>query len=168
MRQGTRLSIRVSVSAAFLVVVASLAVTGLGQIESRSQTKSQTPSPGAGQESPPDDIPLCTGALPVPSAGHEASHAKPHSHSVTLSWNAATPASHSPGDGIKGYYVYRSLTSHAYTGADRISESPLRATQCVDTTVKPRETYFYVVKAVTQEGKQSDASAEITARVPSP
>jgi len=87
---------------------------------------------------------------------------------VTLSWNAVVPASSAPRDAIKGYNVYRSLTSHTYSESNRISGSPLQGTQCVDATVGPRKTYFYVVKAVTQGGEQSGSSAEIKAEVPFP
>jgi hypothetical protein len=112
-------------------------------------------------------IPLCNGALSSP-AGQSSSEGKPHSHSVTLSWKPAIPASSSPRNGIKGYYVYRSLTSHTYTEGNRMSTFPLPGIQCVDTTVEPQKTYFYVVKAVTADGKKSDSSIEIKAEVPSP
>jgi hypothetical protein len=87
---------------------------------------------------------------------------------VTLSWNAAVPATTSPLDAIKGYYVYRSFTSHRYRERDRISNSVVPGTRCIDTNVEPRKTYFYVVKAVTAGGKQSKSSLEIRAAVPFP
>ncbi len=87
---------------------------------------------------------------------------------MTLSWNATAPASNSPKDAIKGYYVYRSLTSKTYTESNRISESPVHGTRCVDITVEPRKTYFYVVKALTEGGTLSGSSSEIRAVVPFP
>jgi hypothetical protein len=114
------------------------------------------------------DIPLCNGRSASGSAGHAPSTANQHSHVVTLSWKPVVPKSDSPKEAIRGYYVYRSLTSQTYTESHRISEAPVRATQCADTTVEPRKTYFYVVKAVTVGGKQSGASVEIKAVVPFP
>jgi hypothetical protein len=112
--------------------------------------------------------PACTGISSGPSAGHSTPPLSPHPHSITLFWNAVFPKSTSPRDAIKGYYVYRSLTSHTYPESTRISEAPLRGTRCVDTNVEPRKTYFYVVKAVTEAGKQSGSSIEIRAVVPFP
>jgi hypothetical protein len=110
----------------------------------------------------------CSGTLSSSSPGQTPASANSPSHSVTLTWNAAVPASTPPRDAIKGYYVYRSLTSHQYGEGDRMNHAPLRATQCVDATVEPRKTYFYVVKSVTEGGRQSDSSAEIKAVVPFP
>jgi hypothetical protein len=87
---------------------------------------------------------------------------------VTLSWNATVPASNSSRDAIKGYHVYRSQTPHTYGASNRISDSPLPGTRCVDTNVEPGKTYFYVVKTVTEGGKQSGSSIEIKAVVPFP
>jgi hypothetical protein len=112
--------------------------------------------------------PSCTGISSSPSAGQLPSQLNPDAHFVTLSWKAAVPASNSPRDAIKGYYVYRSLTSHAYPESARISKSPLRGTHCIDANVEPRKTYFYIVKSVTGGEEQSASSIEIRAVVPSP
>lgn len=129
--------------------------------------RAQNASTGTGKAPPrTEGIPLCNGRSLGGSAGHARSTANPHAHVVTLSWRAAVPTSNSPQEAIQGYSVYRSLTSQTYAESNRISESPVRATQCADTTVEPRKTYFYVVKAVTVGGKQSGASAEIKAVVP--
>jgi hypothetical protein len=114
------------------------------------------------------NIPLCSGASADSSSGNTPSQVNPHPHSVTLSWNAAVSASSSRGEAIKGYQVYRSVKSQTYAETDRISQSPLQGTRCVDTTVEPRTTYFYVVRAVTQDGMQSGSSNEIKAVVPFP
>jgi hypothetical protein len=127
------------------------------------------PNPGASTVAPPaGDAPPCSGASSRPSPGKAPSDASRHPHSVTLSWNATVPASNSPKDAIKGYYVYRSLTSKTYAESNRISESPVHGTRCVDPTVEPRKTYFYVVKTLTEGGKLSGSSIEIRAVVPFP
>jgi hypothetical protein len=158
------LSIRISVWGAVLAVFLNVNFTG--------QVKNQaTPTPGlsgAKAARPPADIPPCSGASSGWSSGQAPSLVNPHPHSVTLSWNAAVPASNSPRDAIKGYNVYRSPTSHTYNEGNRISETPLRGTRCVDATVEPRKTYFYVVKTVTEGGEQSGSSIEIKAVVPFP
>ncbi len=152
--------------AAVFTVIVCLTLNGMGQVKNKD---TQTPSPGSAKAQPlPPDIPLCNETAIGSSAGQTPSQVNPHPHSVTLSWNAAIPVSHSPQDAIKGYYVYRSLTSHTYAESDRISPSPLKGTKCVDTTVEPHKTYFYVVKAVAEGGAQSGASSEIKAAVPFP
>jgi hypothetical protein len=155
------LSIRGKVSQAVLAVVLFLSVI--------SGDHAQNASTGTAKAPPrTEDIPLCNGRSLGGSEGHARSTANPHAHVVTLSWKAAVPKSNSPQEAIQGYYVYRRLTSQTYAESNRISESPVRATQCADTTVDPQKTYFYVVKAVTVGGKQSSASAEIKAVVPFP
>jgi hypothetical protein len=161
-----RLSIRVRFSVVVLGIVVFLPMLGLCQAKN---TATQTPSAEAAKAVPqPSNVPRCNGVSSGPSAGHADSHGNPHPHFVTLSWNAVSPASSSPRDLIKGYYVYRSLVSHTYTEADRITASPLPGTRCVDTSVEPRRTYFYVVRAVTDGGTQSGSSIEIKAVVPFP
>jgi hypothetical protein len=158
-------SIPFKISTVVLGVVVLLPIICLGQAGNKA---TPTPSTEAAKTPLPVDIPLCNGASSGATAGHATSQANLHPHSVRLSWNAALPASNSPRDAIKGYYVYRSLASHTYAEGNRISESLVRGTQCVDTTVDPQKTYFYVVKAVTEGGEQSGSSIEIRAVVPSP
>lgn len=162
-----RLWIPVGFLGAVLGIVVSLAMASLGQGKNKA---AQTPGSGAAKAATPEpsDIPLCTGASSVSSTERVPASGNPHPHSVTLSWNAALPASNSPRDLIKGYYVYRSLVSHTYTEGDRITASALPGTQCVDTAVEPRKTYFYIVRAVTDGGMQSGSSIEIKAVVPFP
>jgi hypothetical protein len=164
-QQMRRLSRKIA--AAVFAVVVCLTIGGTGQVKNKD---TRTPSPGSAkaQQQQPPDVPLCNGDPTGSSAGHTPSQVNPHPHSVTLSWNATVPASNAPRDAIKGYYVYRSLASHTYAESDRISPTPLRGTRCVDTTVEPRKTYFYVVKAVTEGGAQSGSSSEIKAVVPFP
>jgi hypothetical protein len=113
----------------------------------------------------PTEIPLCSGPA---GGGWASAQGKPHPHSVTLSWKAAVPASSSSRDAIQGYYVYRRLASQTYTEANRMSESPLRETRCVDPAVEPRKTYYYAVRTVTDGGTRSAFSAEIKAVIPYP
>jgi hypothetical protein len=112
-------------------------------------------------------VPSCTGTS-SDASGPTPSNTSPHPHSVTLSWNAAVPVTNSPRDAIKGYYVYRSVTSQSYSESNRISQSPVRGTRCIDIAVEPRTTYFYVVKALSEGGAQSAYSTEIRAAVPFP
>jgi hypothetical protein len=114
----------------------------------------------------PDAIPSCSGALSTPPPAQVPGG--PKLHSVTLSWDASIPTSASPGDAIRGYYVFRSLKSKSYAESDRINKFPLTGTQCVDATVAPKTTYYYVVKAVAQSGVQSVVSEEIKAVIPLP
>ncbi len=116
----------------------------------------------------PAPIQLCSGGLSVASSGQAQPQSGPKPHSVTLSWNPSIPASHSPRDVIKGYFVFRSQTSQTYADSNRINSLPLIGTQCIDTAVEPRTTYYYVVKALAASGEQSVASKEIKAVIPFP
>jgi hypothetical protein len=151
------LSIPARVVATLRGLVLPLIFVSATGIRAHAQTAPQTESP-----------PSCTGVSTTPPA--ESARAAPasHPHSVTLSWNTAVPTSNSPRDAIKGYYVYRSLNSHAYPEKSRISQLPLPGTRCVDTSVEARKTYFYTVKSVSEAGKQSSSSVEIQAVVPFP
>jgi hypothetical protein len=160
------LPISLKVPPMILGIVILASVSGAGQVRSRGM---QTPSLARPKDSPQaTEIPPCTGSPIHSPSGHAPSQISPHPHSVTLSWNATVPTSSSPRDAIKGYSVYRSLTSHIYAESNRISESLVRGTQCVDSAVRPRKTYFYAVRAVTEEGRQSTFSIEIKAVVPFP
>jgi hypothetical protein len=161
-------SLPIRVWGVVLGVIVLLTMNGMGQAKSQATQASSLEDTNAVPQTQPADIPLCTGSSSGRPAGHVLAQVGAHPHSVTLSWNAAVPTSNSPRDAIKGYDVYRSLTSHTYAESNRISESALRGTRCVDTTVEPRKTYFYVVKAVTESGKQSGSSIEIKAVVPFP
>jgi hypothetical protein len=160
-----KLATPIEVSGAVLGLALFLTLSGAGQVKNNApQTQSLG---GITTEPPPADVPPCNGASGS-SHGHSHSQGRQHSHSVTLSWKAAVPKSNSPQDSIKGYYVYRSLTSQKYAESNRISELPVQGTRCVDATIEPRKTYFYVVKAVTEGGEQSNSSIEIKAVVPFP
>ena len=159
------LSIPIKVSRAVLGAVVLLAVSCTDQVKSPA---AQTLSLGDAKAAQPAGIPTCDGRGPSQVEAHPDFHSHPHPHSVTLSWNASVPASNSARDAIKGYYVYRSLKSHTYAERNKISESLLQGTRCVDARVEARKTYFYVVKAVTEAGTQSNSSIETKAVVPFP
>jgi len=79
-------------------------------------------------------------------------------HSVKLSWKASTTA------GV-AYNVYRRDTSGRVV---KINCVPPTETSCVDNTVRPGETYYYVAKAVSAKGAESVGSNEVRVTVPSP
>ncbi len=64
--------------------------------------------------------------------------------------------------------MYRSLKSNHYDNTSKINTKLLPGTQCVDTAVEPRRTYFYVVKAVAGSGRESGPSNQATAPIPFP
>jgi len=80
-------------------------------------------------------------------------------HSVTVSWTASTSA-------VTGYNVYRStVTGGPYTKINPVLET---STDYVDTAVAAGAKYYYVVTAVTSAGVESNASAQVSATVPTP
>ena len=158
-----KLSVLITASALVLAVIVIVTIRHNGQVSGagafhpgpeRTQAKLQA-----------DPIPSCSGDLSAPAAEVPAG-SKPHS--VTLTWKPSVPISTSPRDGIRGYYVFRSLKSGAYTDRDRISILPLAGTRCIDATVKPRNTYYYVVKSLAENSAESVVSAEIKAVIPFP
>lgn len=122
---------------------------------------------GTRASSPGENIPSCGAGSAVSATNPPAASPNPNPHKVTLSWNAGVPASVSQHDAIKGYYVYRSLSSQTYGGNDRLNTTPVPGTTCVDLAVEAGGTYFYVVRAVSQSGAQSGFSNEIKAVIPS-
>jgi hypothetical protein len=159
---SSSMPLKIAAVALVVVLLVSIAIV-------LSRKASQSPVVGGANAAlQPVDALSCTGVSSPTSTGQAQLEANPHPHSVSLSWNPTVPASSSPRDAVQGYYVYRSLTSHTYSEGDRISRTPLPTTHCVDTTVEPQRTYFYVVKALTTGGTQSGSSAEIKAVVPSP
>lgn len=84
---------------------------------------------------------------------------EPH-HWVTLTWSAPKP---SPGVSIKSYNLYRSTTSG---GPFAKLASQLAGPPYDDHLVNSGRTYYYVVTAVDQLGRESGFSGEIQARIP--
>jgi hypothetical protein len=160
-----KLSVRIGLlvmvlgAVAILTVRYAVHVTGAGAPGAGGDAASVKPQPKA-------MIPSCSGDLSAPAPTQVPGG--PKQHSVTLSWNASVPSSTSPRDAITGYYVFRSLKSKSYAERDQINKFPLTGTQCLDATVVPKTTYYYVVKAVAQSGVQSVVSQEIKAVIPFP
>lgn len=86
--------------------------------------------------------------------------AKPKAHSVTLTWNASPPSKDFT---VAGYNIYRGTKAggHYTKIASRVS-----GLTYVDHTVISGKTYFYVVTAVDQAGRESKFSQEIKAVIP--
>ena len=78
-------------------------------------------------------------------------------HSVTLTWQA----SRSP---AKGYNVYRTTKSGGPYW--RINPDLVEGLRFQDQDVKSSTTYYYVIRAVDADGRESVNSSEITAKVP--
>jgi len=81
-------------------------------------------------------------------------------HSVTLRWEAPPAV---PGVSVVGYNVYRSTTSGSQFVkiASRVPGPPYE-----DGLVVSGRTYFYVVTALDQSGRESRFSAEVRATIP--
>jgi len=80
------------------------------------------------------------------------------SHSVELSWADAS-------SGIAGYNIYRGGTSGGPYSKINSALSP--AASYIDSSVQAGQTYFYVVTAVDQNGKESSDSSQVQAVIPS-
>ena len=81
-------------------------------------------------------------------------------HSVTLTWQAPAPV---PGVSIVGYNLYRSTTSG---GPFVRLASNLTILRYEDHLVGSGRTYFYVVTAIDQAGRESRYSNEARASIP--
>jgi fibronectin type 3 domain-containing protein len=86
--------------------------------------------------------------------------AKPKAHSVTLTWNASAPSKDFT---VAGYNIYRGTKRG---GPYEKIASRVSGLTYVDHTVNRRKTYFYVVTAVDEGGRESKFSQEITAVIP--
>ena len=85
---------------------------------------------------------------------------KPQPHWVTLTWDAPKP---SAGVTVVSYNIYRSTTSGGPFAklASNVAGPPFD-----DHLVNGGRTYYYVVTAVDQSGRESGFSAEIQAKIP--
>lgn len=80
-------------------------------------------------------------------------------HSVDLKWRPSASA-------VVGYSVYRSeKPGGPFT---KLTSAPISGTSYTDRTVQSGHTYFYLVTAVTSEGRESRYSNLVKAVVPSP
>jgi hypothetical protein len=96
---------------------------------------------------------VTSGTTPAVSAG-----ARPHKHSVTLTWDAST----SP---VIGYDVYRRTVKDR--GYEKINRALVTGqTSYNDETVLSGTTYYYMARAVDAKGNESLNSAEVVATVP--
>jgi fibronectin type 3 domain-containing protein len=86
--------------------------------------------------------------------------AKPKAHSVTLTWNASAPSKDFT---VAGYNIYRGTKRG---GPYEKIASRVSGLTYVDHTVNRRKTYFYVVTAVDEGGRESKFSQEIKAVIP--
>jgi len=92
---------------------------------------------------------------------HSVALAGAGTHDVILTWKASATA------GIAGYNVFRSTTSTE--GKSPLNTSAINGTTYLDASVKPGQTYWYWVTAISSSGgTQSPVGAEATATVPSP
>ena len=89
-----------------------------------------------------------------------ASCHKPGPHHVTLTWNPPPAVS---GITIVDYNVYRSTTSR---GPYVKLASHVAKPRYEDWLVNNDRTYFYVVTAVDQSGRESRYSAEVQVKIP--
>jgi hypothetical protein len=92
---------------------------------------------------------IITGLLGC-NSGHPA-------HMANLSWDPSPSA-------VVGYDVYRGTQSGGpYT---KLNSSPVAVSRYADSTVRPGQTYFYVVKAVNSKNVRSVPTAEVSAVIP--
>ena len=81
----------------------------------------------------------------------------PVQHSVALSWKASSDPH------VVSYSVYRSTISGSSYG---LSASAIGGTGYSDQSVQPGTTYYYVVTAVDDQGRESEYSPQVSAVVP--
>jgi fibronectin type 3 domain-containing protein len=92
------------------------------------------------------------------TSGH-SKHRTAH-HWIHLTWKPGLG-----GTAVVGYNIYRSNPGHKQH-FQKLNGSPVHKAEYDDRKVKSGRTYLYLVKAVDAKGKQSDASNEITLKVP--
>ena len=78
-------------------------------------------------------------------------------HSVALSWKASTNPK------VVSYSVYRSsISGSSYA----LSGSAIGGVSFSDQSVQPATTYYYVVTAVDDQGRESEYSPQVSAVIP--
>jgi len=102
---------------------------------------------------------FATGGLSVaPDGTSPPSAPRPQQkRTVTLRWQASTTPK------VK-YNVYRGESSGIYP--EKLTTSPIEGTTFTDTTVVSGRMYYYVVRAVTAKGEESQVSNETVAKIP--
>ena len=83
--------------------------------------------------------------------------AMPVQHSVALSWKSSTNAH------VVSYSLYRSTTAGSSYG---LEASAIGGSAYTDQSVQPGTTYFYVLTAVDDQGRESVYSNESRAIIP--
>jgi uncharacterized protein len=113
-----------------------------------------------GAESPPSAVATATPEDATPPAQPRGLVAVLAGPTVRLAWQAVPDAD------LAGYRVYRSTT--AGRGHTPLTPVPQAGTTYVDTSVRPGQTYFYVVTAVdrAKRANESVPSAEVSATLP--
>jgi len=98
---------------------------------------------------------VATGGMALARQSHSAN--SPGKRSVVLRWKA----SRSPN---VRYNVYRGPSSRFHP--EKLNSAPIEGTTFTDTTVVGGQSYWYVVKAVNAKGEESQASEEMSAKIP--
>jgi hypothetical protein len=78
-------------------------------------------------------------------------------HTVTLTWDA-------PKAKVLGYNIYRKAASGG--PVEKINRVVVEGLSYTDTEVESQERYFYVIRAILEEGGESGDSNEAEARIP--
>jgi hypothetical protein len=86
-------------------------------------------------------------------------------HKVVLSWEAPPSSPSHDKDPVLGYCVYRSLNQKD-ASPRLINSIPFTGTSCIDDFVADHQTYYYVVMAISANGRTSSFSNEATAAIP--
>jgi len=90
-------------------------------------------------------------------ATRSATTSAPGQHSVVLRWKASTTRN-------VRYNVYRGSSSRYHP--EKLNSTPIEGTTFTDTTVVSGQSYWYVVKAVSEKGEESQPSEEMSATIP--
>ena len=85
-------------------------------------------------------------------------------HKVVLSWKAPAANPRNDKDPVQGYCVYRSMKQKD-ASPELINPIPFTGTSCTDDLVADHQTYYYVVVAISAQGRTSSFSNEATAVV---
>ena len=86
-------------------------------------------------------------------------------HEVVLSWKAPPSNLSDDKDLLQGYCVYRSMKQND-ASPKLINSIPFAGTSCADDLVADHQTYYYVVVAISAEGRTSSFSNEAIAVIP--
>lgn len=111
-------------------------------------------APAADKQAAPENCRAGNQGQPPPTASNAT-----HKSSILLKWKASVPASSSPHDAVKGYYVYRRLPKAIYAGP--LNRILIEGTTCTDELVQPGETYYYTTRAVSKADQYSKPAKEV-------